>query len=83
MSHYKEALDKYKASLEIKGKVLGGSHPSFAETLNNIGLLYHKKGEYDKALENYDECLRIKRESLGEAHPSYASTLNNIGVTYH
>jgi nephrocystin-3 len=57
-------------------------HPDYASSLNNVGSIFDRKGEYDKALEYYFKSLEIKKVVLGKMHPGYASSLNNIGSTY-
>jgi Tfp pilus assembly protein PilF len=42
-------------------------------TLNNIGLVYHRQGNYSEALRVYEQALAIHRAGEG-------TTLNNIGV---
>jgi tetratricopeptide (TPR) repeat protein len=40
-------------------------HPSYADSLNNIGIAYNRKGYYDKALEYYFKSIEIKKNVLG------------------
>jgi tetratricopeptide (TPR) repeat protein len=40
-------------------------HPSYADSLNNIGSIYQSKGYYDKALEFYFKSIEIKKIVLG------------------
>jgi tetratricopeptide (TPR) repeat protein len=40
-------------------------HPSYADSLNNIGNTYERKGDYDKALEYYFKSIEIKKIVLG------------------
>ena len=68
--------------LRIRQKVFGEEHPDYATSLNNIGMVNHKIGNYDKALEYLEKCLIIRQKVLGEEHPDYAATLNNIGIVY-
>jgi tetratricopeptide (TPR) repeat protein len=40
-------------------------HPSYAASLNNIGITYDSKGYYDKALEYYFKSIEIEKNVLG------------------
>jgi tetratricopeptide (TPR) repeat protein len=40
-------------------------HPSYADSLNNIGITYQSKGDYDKALEYKLKSIEIKKIVLG------------------
>jgi tetratricopeptide (TPR) repeat protein len=40
-------------------------HPSYADSLNNIGITYESKGDYDKALEYKLKSIEIKKIVLG------------------
>jgi tetratricopeptide (TPR) repeat protein len=40
-------------------------HPFYADSLNNIGIIYNSKGYYDKALEYYFKSIEIKKNVLG------------------
>ena len=39
---------------------MGKDHPSYAGTINNMAIVYQKKGEYDRALEMYEEARVVK-----------------------
>ena len=53
-----------------------------ATTLNNIALVFHKKGDYAKAVENHKKCLEIRTAILGPETIDVATTLYNIGLVY-
>ena len=56
-------------------------HPSIEQTLNNIGLVYSKKGDYEEALEYYNQSLEMCRRMYDQNdHPSIGKTLNNIDL---
>ncbi len=44
-------MEYYKRSLDIRTKIKGNDSIDVGQTLNNIGLVYIKKGDYAKALE--------------------------------
>jgi len=48
--------------------------------LNNIGVIYRRKGLFIRALDCYQQCLKIQEEFLGKN--GTADVLNNIGVIY-
>ncbi|MFH1278039.1 MAG: tetratricopeptide repeat protein [Candidatus Eisenbacteria bacterium] len=66
--------------LEIRERILGGSHPEVASGLNNLGNFYRQLGRYAEAEPLYRRALDIKTEAYGEVHPSTASTMNNCAV---
>jgi len=75
---YKEALEKYKQSLEIEKKL--GNQRGIGRTLHNIAAIYQNKGEYDKAFEKYKQSLYID-EKLSDKR-AIAQTLHNIAIIH-
>jgi len=74
----RKGIEKYYEALDLYRKA--GDRKWEAETLNNVGLVYHSLGEMQKALEKFDEALPLRR-AAGDRRGE-AITLNNIGLVY-
>ena len=79
---YSRALANFETIAETQLLLLGGDHPDYATTLNDIGYCHSCLGNYGKALEYYQKAAEIRSSALGADHPDYATTLNNIGGCY-
>src|SRR5207247_1091415 len=79
---YAEAVVPCQQALEIRKKVLGQAHPSYATSLNNLALLYQSQGDYAKAEPLYRRAVGVLKKALGETHPDYATSLNNLALLY-
>ena len=77
-----EAKAYYTQALKMTKAFLGESHPSVADTLNNLGAAWSSLGEKKKAIEYYTQALEMKKSFLGESHPSFAETLHNLGTAW-
>ena len=51
-----------------------------SRSLNDLGIIVERMGEYDAAEEMYREALDIRMASLGEGHRSVGITANNLAV---
>ncbi len=95
--HYSEAEPLYKQALELRKRLLGDNHPSFATSLNNLaGLykstgqyskadlagLYKSTGQYSKAELLYQEALELRKHLWGENHIDVVASLNNLALLY-
>jgi len=80
---YSQAEKYYLEAIDIKEKIFGKDHPSYATSLNNLGLLYVKMGDYSQAEKYYLEAKNIFEKVLGKDHPDYAISLNNLGLLYN
>lgn len=80
-----ETSKKYlEASLHMKYATVGQYHESTAETLNNLGALYHATSEFSKAAECYEDAVRILIGTLGgqaTTSPYVAFLYYNLGVS--
>src|SRR6266508_3691910 len=74
----RKGVEKYYEALDLYRRV--GDRKWEAETLNNVGLVYHSLGEMQKALDIYNEALPL-RLAVGDRRGE-AITLNNIGMVY-
>ena len=93
---YKEAANLLNDALAIREKTLGENHPAVAATLNNLAVLYGKRGKYkvgnftrnnlDKKYSSQDaeplckRALEIREKVLGSDHPDVAKQLNNLAL---
>jgi Flp pilus assembly protein TadD len=68
--------------LTTRKKLLGENHPDYAESLNNLALLYDLMGDSAKAEPLYLQSREILKKVLGENHPLYATSLNNLAALY-
>ncbi|MFZ8862714.1 MAG: tetratricopeptide repeat protein [Thermocrinis sp.] len=75
MGYLDDALFYFSRSLSMARDL--GNRIIQASALNNIAMIYDKKGELDKALGFYEESLRSQ---IGEKEK--AATYNNIAVIY-
>lgn len=50
---YKEAANLLNDALSIREKTLGENHPAVAATLNNLAVLYGKRGQYSLKLKSH------------------------------
>jgi two-component sensor histidine kinase len=73
-----KALEYYHKSFKIQEEI--GDKEGIANSLNNIGYVYHNQGDIPKALEYYHKSLKIQEE-IGDKE-GIAISLNNIGVIY-
>jgi CHAT domain-containing protein/tetratricopeptide (TPR) repeat protein len=74
----RKSIEKYYEALMLYRRA--GDRSGEADTLNNIGLVYHSLGETQKALENLNEALPLRR-AVGDRRGE-AVTLNNIGLVH-
>lgn len=51
-------------------------------SLNNIGIICKRRGEYTDALQTFSKALSRRTESLGAAHPDTLDTVMNITIIY-
>ncbi|PKU31225.1 kinesin light chain 4 isoform x1 [Limosa lapponica baueri] len=54
--------------------------PSVAATLNNLAVLYGKRGKYKEAEPLCKRALEIREKVLGKDHPDVAKQLNNLAL---
>ena len=67
-------------ALTIREKTLGENHPAVAATLNNLAVLYGKRGKYKDAEPLCKRALEIREKVLGSDHPDVAKQLNNLAL---
>ena len=67
-------------ALAIREKTLGENHPAVAATLNNLAVLYGKRGKYKDAEPLCKRALEIREKVLGSEHPDVAKQLNNLAL---
>ncbi|KAL3912315.1 MAG: hypothetical protein SGARI_001219 [Bacillariaceae sp.] len=84
-TRYKEALSCYSDAQKLQEGIYGYFHEETASTLNRIGNVLARQGEFDMAMENHREALRILKECCGEnvKHPLVSQTLIQIGAVYY
>ncbi len=70
-AQWKEALENFEAA---------NSRKEQAATLNNLGALYERKGDYNRGLDHHRRSLEIKSK-LGDAM-GVGTSYNNIGNIY-
>ncbi|XP_058883814.1 kinesin light chain 1-like [Acipenser ruthenus] len=85
---YEVAMPLCKQALEDLEKSSGYNHPDVAtmlnilalvaETLNNLAVLYGKRGKYKEAEPLCKRALEIREKVLGTDHPDVAKQLNNL-----
>ena len=83
MSRYNDAESLFRQATEIWRKSLGGDHPNYATSLNNLALVYDSMGRYSEAEPLFRQATEIRRKSLGRDHPDYAQSLNNLAGLYY
>ncbi len=76
------AMDYHNRSLGIRRGIYGEEHPDVADSLNNLGDVYHEQGNLPKAIELHTQSLGIRRGIYGEEHSDVATSLNNLGELY-
>ena len=79
---YAEGIETCRKVIQLRGELLGESHPQYAGSLNNLAALYQNIGDYSRAGPLYRHSLEIKKRTLGENHPVYAQSLNNLALLY-
>ena len=50
-----------------------------ADSFNNIGVVYKKKGDLENALVQHQKALEIRTRVFGFEHPDVAASYINIG----
>ncbi len=74
---YNEAEKLLKSTFNIQEKLLGPEHPEVAQTLNNLGALYHSQGRLSEAEALYTWALEIYKPSLNLKHPDMMTLVEN------
>ena len=75
----RKKLEKYEQALRLWRAA--GDRRGEAETLYQMGSVYHDLGENQKALDYYNQALPLLRAA--EEHAKEGATLNRIGLVYH
>jgi CHAT domain-containing protein/tetratricopeptide (TPR) repeat protein len=66
----------------INRSALGAEHPSLAEDLRLLAVIYRSMGDTRQAESLLLRGLEIRKKVYGDKHPSYASGLGDLVVTY-
>ncbi|MEH0158593.1 tetratricopeptide repeat protein [Limibacter armeniacum] len=72
----------YQELLYLKEQSEGKDSSSYAQTLNNLGLLYFGLERYKEAEPLFESALEIVTLAPGKEHPYYIRTKNNLAMLY-
>ncbi len=77
MGRGKEAIDLYKKVLIMRADTQGKTHPEYAATMHDYGLLLSKK-DNDAGIVMLQDALAIKAATLGMKHPAYKKCADDL-----
>ena len=69
------AIGNYNAQAQ---QVRGKEHPDTAESLNNLGSLLYRQGDYTAAKPYLEQALAIREQVLGKDHPFTRRVRSNL-----
>ena len=80
---YKLAEQYFKETRNIRLKLLGDQHADFAQSCNNLGLVYWSIGDFEKAEPLILQGKLIREKLLpARQHPAYAISCTNLANLY-
>lgn len=79
LNRMEEAFEKHLAALELRERVYGPQHFAVIESLNEVGLMATKLGQFERGLKYQQQALETAQRVLGPEHPKVADCLNNLG----
>lgn len=79
---YSEAIKYYKASYEIRMKLLGARHIDVAATLNNMAQAHHKLDLNDTAKDLYKKYIEIASNVFGTSHNDVATAIRCLAEVH-
>lgn len=75
----RDALEQYKAALDLRTELYETEHPAVGESWNNIGNVYFQLGDFAQAMQYYQRALPIlETASRREVRAIY----ENLGICY-
>ncbi len=78
---YDKAVEYYKKAAELK-KDCSGENLSYADTLNNLAVVWNQTGKQRDALALHAKVMEIRDEKLGREHADYIHSLFHMGNTH-
>jgi tetratricopeptide (TPR) repeat protein len=71
-----------EGALAIQERTLPERHPRIAESLNSLGELLARQGDFHGAQGYLSRALAIRQQTLGNSHPDTAKTLTVLGLMF-
>lgn len=83
LGNHREALRLYRKALEIKARTIGRMHPSYANSLNGLGLAARSIGDYETRRRAVAEQLEIRKALFGSDAPLLYRDYNELAGNFH
>jgi len=80
---YDEALAQEESALKLREKALGPESPAAANSLHQLGNIYHVKGDYPKAETAFQRALTIREGTSGPESDDVFTLLVSLGGLYY
>ncbi len=81
LGFYEKAAEYYGRGAELK-KAHRGESRGYADTLNNLAIVYSNLDRHEEALNTHMQVLKVRGRKLGQNHKDYIHTLYNLGNCY-
>ncbi len=79
---YEKAIPIAEKALSVAKTQYGISHPAYATSLSDLGVINMNLGKFERAESLYHEAIKIRKKTLGENHSDYGASLNNLANLY-
>jgi len=83
LGNHREAMRLYRRALEMKLRTIGRMHPSYANSLNGLGLAALNIGDYETRRRAVAEQLEIRTALFGPDAPVLYRDYNELGLNYY
>ncbi len=80
MQDFDRARVTFAEALELYERRFGADHPEYALTLENMGGIAFRLGQYDSCLANLERVKAIRSRKLGPDHPLVQRTMLNMAT---
>lgn len=80
---YADAIQLAEQGRDFAIQRFGKRHPAYAQSINNLGAMYHCAGDIPRALENMREVVDVLRLIVGETHAHFIGSVFNLAQILH
>ena len=78
LGNHREAMRLYRRALEMKERTVGRMHPSYANSLNGLGLASRNVGEWETSRAAIEEQMEIRTKLFGPDAPILYRDYNEL-----